>query len=121
MCKVSAEDFEKHRAEVLPGAAHFPHLEDPDALAAVLREFIETTEPGLIEDADWGAIVCATGFAVIAGKTWGRVVGITVILINAMVQFFYIPYYPLWAVLLIGLDVACIWALTVYNGHDPGY
>ncbi len=36
-----------------------------------------------------------------------------VILINAIVQFFYIPYYPIWAVLLIALDVACIWALTV--------
>jgi pimeloyl-ACP methyl ester carboxylesterase len=45
------------RFETLPGAAHFPHLEDPDALAAVLRDFIETTEPGAIEDADWGAII----------------------------------------------------------------
>ncbi len=55
--------LEAHRAapnsrfEVLPGAAHFPHIEDPDALAAVLQEFIESTEPGVIEDADWGAII----------------------------------------------------------------
>ena len=41
----------------LPGAAHFPHLEDPEGLSEVLREFIATTEPGLIEDGDWGAIL----------------------------------------------------------------
>jgi pimeloyl-ACP methyl ester carboxylesterase len=45
------------RFETLPNAAHFPHIEDPHALAAVLRDFIESTEPGLIEDADWGAII----------------------------------------------------------------
>ena len=45
------------RFETLAGAAHFPHLEDPEGLSAVLRDFIETTEPELIEDGDWGAVV----------------------------------------------------------------
>jgi pimeloyl-ACP methyl ester carboxylesterase len=45
------------RFETLPAAAHFPHLEDPAALAAVLADFIATTEPASIEDGDWGAIV----------------------------------------------------------------
>jgi pimeloyl-ACP methyl ester carboxylesterase len=44
------------RFVTLPRAAHFPHLEDPDGLAAVLREFMETTEPALIEDVDWGVL-----------------------------------------------------------------
>jgi pimeloyl-ACP methyl ester carboxylesterase len=41
----------------LPSAAHFPHLEDPRALALALREFIAETSPGQIEDADWGAVL----------------------------------------------------------------
>jgi pimeloyl-ACP methyl ester carboxylesterase len=41
----------------LPRAAHFPHLEDPDGLSALLRQFVSETEPGLIEDGDWGAIL----------------------------------------------------------------
>jgi pimeloyl-ACP methyl ester carboxylesterase len=45
------------RFETLPRAAHFPHLEDPEGLARVLREFIESTEPARIEDADWGGII----------------------------------------------------------------
>jgi pimeloyl-ACP methyl ester carboxylesterase len=45
------------RFETLPRAAHFPHLEDPDGLARVLRDFLASTEPAPIEDADWGAVV----------------------------------------------------------------
>jgi pimeloyl-ACP methyl ester carboxylesterase len=41
----------------LPGAAHFPHLEDAPALAALLLEFVAATEPGLIEDSDWGSVL----------------------------------------------------------------
>ncbi len=41
----------------LPGVAHFPHLEDPDGLSRLLREFIQETDPGQIEDADWGAVL----------------------------------------------------------------
>jgi pimeloyl-ACP methyl ester carboxylesterase len=42
------------RFETLPRAAHFPHLEDAEGLAAVLRDFLDTTEPVQIEDAEWG-------------------------------------------------------------------
>jgi pimeloyl-ACP methyl ester carboxylesterase len=45
------------RFETLPKAAHFPHLEDPEGLANVLRDWLETTEPARIDDADWGAVV----------------------------------------------------------------
>jgi pimeloyl-ACP methyl ester carboxylesterase len=41
----------------LPRAAHFPHLDDPDGLSELLREFLATTRPGQIEDGDWGAIL----------------------------------------------------------------
>jgi pimeloyl-ACP methyl ester carboxylesterase len=41
----------------LPDVAHFPHLEDPEGLSRLLREFIHQTAPGRIEDADWGAVL----------------------------------------------------------------
>jgi pimeloyl-ACP methyl ester carboxylesterase len=55
--------LETHRAvphsrfETLPRAAHFPHLEDPHGLAAVLRDFIATTEPARMQDGDWGPLI----------------------------------------------------------------
>jgi pimeloyl-ACP methyl ester carboxylesterase len=45
------------RFETLPHAAHFPNLEDPEGLAAVLRDFLASTEPAPIDDADWGGLV----------------------------------------------------------------
>jgi pimeloyl-ACP methyl ester carboxylesterase len=45
------------RFRTLARAAHFPHLEDPQGLSEVLREFMGDTRPGVIEDGDWGAIL----------------------------------------------------------------
>ncbi len=45
------------RLRTLPGAAHFPHLEDPDGLSELLREFVRETQPGRIDDGDWGAVL----------------------------------------------------------------
>jgi pimeloyl-ACP methyl ester carboxylesterase len=54
----SAHEAISHsRFETLPRAAHFPHLEDPEALAAVLHDFIATTEPCRLDDADWSALI----------------------------------------------------------------
>jgi pimeloyl-ACP methyl ester carboxylesterase len=41
----------------LPKAAHFPHLEDPDSLATVLREFLDSTKAAHWSDGDWGGII----------------------------------------------------------------
>ena len=43
----------------LPRAAHFPHLEDPVGLAAAIREFVQRTEPGRIDDGDWSEVIAA--------------------------------------------------------------
>jgi pimeloyl-ACP methyl ester carboxylesterase len=45
------------RFETLPRAAHFPHLEDPEGLAAVLADFLEHTEPRPLDDSDWADLV----------------------------------------------------------------
>jgi pimeloyl-ACP methyl ester carboxylesterase len=45
------------RFETLPGAAHFPHLEAADGLAAVLADFLATTEPAHIVDSDWAGVI----------------------------------------------------------------
>jgi pimeloyl-ACP methyl ester carboxylesterase len=45
------------RFATLPRAAHFPNLEDPEGLAATLADFLRTTSPAWIDDADWGAVI----------------------------------------------------------------
>ena len=62
-----------------------------------------------------GIIAVLTGFALLAGATWARVVGIILALLSAASNFMFIPYYPIWAIVIIALDVAVIWALTNYD------
>jgi hypothetical protein len=64
-----------------------------------------------------GLVVALAGFAVMAGRTWGRVVGITLALLSALANFAFIPYYPFWALTVIALDVFVIWALAAH-GRD---
>jgi pimeloyl-ACP methyl ester carboxylesterase len=45
------------RFERLPRAAHFPNLEDPEGLAQALLDFLATTDPVAIDDAEWGAMI----------------------------------------------------------------
>jgi len=45
------------------------------------------------------------------------ILGIIVLLVSAIVHFFSIPYYPVWSLLIIALDVLAIWAVIVY-GRD---
>jgi pimeloyl-ACP methyl ester carboxylesterase len=45
------------RIATLPRAAHFPHLEDPEGLAALLADFIATTEPHRLDDSDWAELI----------------------------------------------------------------
>jgi hypothetical protein len=59
-----------------------------------------------------GIIVVATGFGLFARSTWAGVTGIMLCVLSAISNFFFIPYYPIWALLLIGLNIWVIWALT---------
>jgi hypothetical protein len=64
-----------------------------------------------------GAVVVATGFAVLAGKSWGRVAGMVLVGLSALANFAFIPYYPFWSLTVIALDVFVLWALAVH-GRD---
>ena len=62
-----------------------------------------------------GIIVAVAGVGVITGQLWGRIVGITIALVSTLANFAFIPYYPVWSLLIIALDVFVIWALCIYN------
>lgn len=65
----------------------------------------------------WGIIVLLAGFGLWSGAVWARTVGVTVAGISALANFAFIPYQPVWSLLIIALDVMVIWALTVH-GRD---
>jgi hypothetical protein len=68
----------------------------------------------------YGVILIFAGYGVFNGATWARVVGITLAAISAVGNFFFIPYQPVWAILIIALDVLVIAALVAYNREAAG-
>jgi hypothetical protein len=48
-----------------------------------------------------GLIVAFAGWGLLSGRTWARVVGITLAVVSAITNFLFIPYYPFWALLII--------------------
>jgi hypothetical protein len=62
-----------------------------------------------------GALLVLAGIFVLRGNLLARAVGITMAAISAIANFLFIPYYPFWALLMIGLDVFVIWALASYG------
>ncbi|MFA9431949.1 hypothetical protein [Egicoccus sp. AB-alg2] len=64
-----------------------------------------------------GAVVLAAGIGLFSGAMWARVVGVVVASVAALIAFAWIPYYPIWGLLLIGVSVAVIWAITAH-GHS---
>lgn len=64
-----------------------------------------------------GAVVCAAGFGLFAGAVWARTVGVAIAVVSVIVNFVWIPYQPVWSVLLIVFALYVIWALTTH-GRD---
>ncbi|MDN5750087.1 MAG: hypothetical protein L0H64_16500 [Pseudonocardia sp.] len=62
-----------------------------------------------------GIAVMAAGFGVLSGRIWGRVVGIAVTALCMLANFLFVPYYPVWSLLLIALNVFIIWALCAFD------
>ncbi len=99
-------------------------------IAAIFEDEFFVVGPNYIYDLDvtaWGwihlilgVVLVLAGIGVLAGATWARVVGITLASLSAVANFFFIPYYPLWSILVIALDVAVIWALAVYGRQEAG-
>ena len=58
-----------------------------------------------------GAVVFVAGAALLTGKLWARMVGVLFCSLSIIAQFLYLPYYPVWSIVVIALDALVIWAL----------
>jgi hypothetical protein len=64
-----------------------------------------------------GVVVAAAGIGVFAGKVWARTVGVILACLSILLNFAWLPYYPIWSLLVIIFQGFVIWALTVH-GRD---
>jgi hypothetical protein len=97
-----------------------------EGLVALLRSsYFVVPATGLVVNVDYnawgwlhlvlGVLIFAAGFGVMAGRLWARIVGIVLALISAVVNLAFIAAYPLWAIIVIAVDIAVIYALATHR------
>src|SRR4051812_17932346 len=80
-------------------------------IAAIIQDEILRVTPNYVYAIDttaWGwthlgigLLMGLAGFFLFTGKTWARVVGIGIAGLSAIANFAFLPYYPLWALVII--------------------
>jgi hypothetical protein len=58
-----------------------------------------------------GIVIFAAGVCVFLGMTWARILGAVLAVLNGVANFMFIPYQPVWSIVMIALDGFIIWAL----------
>ena len=102
-----------------------------EGLVAIFRdEYFLVTRSGLLLTMDFtawgwthmilGAIAVIAGIGVLLGQTWARVGGIIIAVLSALSNLAFLPAYPIWATIIIALDVLAIYALAVH-GREVQY
>jgi hypothetical protein len=59
-----------------------------------------------------GSIIASTGLGLFAGANWARMAAIFFVSVNTVTQIVWFPAAPLWAFLMIILEVTIIYQLT---------
>ncbi len=62
-----------------------------------------------------GIIAFCAGVGLFLGQVWARAVAIIVAAFSVLANFTWLPYYPIWALLVIAFDVFVIWAVTAHG------
>ena len=58
-----------------------------------------------------GIVVFAAGACLFLDMLWARVTGIVLASLSLLLNLVYIPYFPVWSIIVIAIDAFVIWAL----------
>ena len=67
-----------------------------------------------------GAALLLSGIGILSGNVLARTVGVIVAALAMIANFAWLPYYPIWSIIIIAVCIAVIWALTTH-GRDVTY
>jgi hypothetical protein len=64
-----------------------------------------------------GLVILAAGFGLLSGALWARILGIFIAVLVIISNFMWLPYYPVWSIIIIAVSILVIWSLTAH-GRD---
>lgn len=65
-----------------------------------------------------GLVGIATGVGILMRATLGMIFGIFIAFIMTLTNFAFLPYYPLWSILIVAFNAFVIWALCSQLASD---
>ena len=65
-----------------------------------------------------GAVMVFAAFSLLQGATWARIVTAVLAGLSAISQIAFISAYPFWALAIIGIDIAVIYAVCTMGRPD---
>lgn len=67
-----------------------------------------------------GVVIAVAGLGLFTGAVWARTIGVVMAVIAMLIAFAWLPWYPIFAILLIAVSAAVVWALTVHGRDMAG-
>ena len=64
-----------------------------------------------------GVALIASGIGIFSGNVAARTVGVIVAGVATIANFAWLPYFPIWSIIVIAISISVIWALTAH-GRD---
>jgi len=102
-------------------------LDALQGLAAIIKQSAYVVAPNYVYKlsvSGWGWINLILGilvvfarFGLLNGALWARIVGVVLAVLVIITNFMWLPYYPLWSIIVIALSALVIWAITAH-GHE---
>ncbi|MFD8983961.1 hypothetical protein [Streptomyces sp. NPDC059564] len=66
-----------------------------------------------------GVVLIVVGIGLFKGAGWARVMGVVLASINVILDFMWMPYTPVWALISIAISLFVIWALCTDGTRTP--
>ena len=65
-----------------------------------------------------GVIAVVTGVGLLMNQVWANIVGLVIAVLSALSSFAFLPYYPLWSLVILGFDIFIVWALCTELANE---
>ena len=65
-----------------------------------------------------GLIAVAVGIGILMGQTWSRIAGIVIAALSCLSNFAFLPYFPVWSLVILAFNAFVIWALCTQMSRD---
>jgi hypothetical protein len=62
-----------------------------------------------------GIAILVSGLYLFTGAVLARTVGVIMAIISAIIGFTWLPWYPVWGIVIVAMAIGVIWALTAHG------